>query len=456
MKRAGLALTIIALGIASLAWAGEHSGNAYIKEHGYQGPATCEVCHKGVAAEFLKTVHWTHASTAPHVEGTDPTKTYGMKNRHYAMCNGNEIVNALQEVRLGGTGQVKYSGCDSCHPGDGVHTSGSTGPGAEAAIDCLMCHSSAYDFSKRKAFKNEQGKVAIAQDRSIEAALGVGKPGVKNCMVCHESAGGGVLIKRGFAYTPELDAHAAKKMVCVDCHKVKNHRFPTGHDPNTWASDDELHITCADTSCHGSAPHKEAVLNSHFKRIACQSCHITKTGGTFAKDFVTWEQLPNGFYEPTTLRAEANQLQPVYAWYNLTVANTPRYIGPKGSKKDQKSKIYPFKLYEGKAYFDRTSGKLLVMDFGQPMANGDTLAGIRSAAKTLGLKNIDPVAGWQTLYFGANHLVSRKALSCEQCHRRTGVLNFKELGYTEKETRWLTSPERYFSYISRKQKEEWQ
>jgi hypothetical protein len=455
MKHVRLAVTVIALVMASPAWAGEHPGKAYIQEHGYQGPATCEQCHKGVAREFLQTVHWTHASTAPHVEGIDPKKTYGMKNRHYTMCNGNEIVNALQEVRLGNSEQVRYTGCDSCHPGDGISKAGSTGPQAEAAIDCLMCHSSAYDYSKRKAYRNEQGQVAIAQDRSTEAALAVGRPGVKNCMVCHESAGGGVLIKRGFAYTPEYDAHAAKGMTCVDCHTVKKHRFPTGYDPNTWASDDGLRLSCSAASCHGDAPHKEAVLNKHVARIACQTCHITKTGGSFAKDFVTWEKLSNGFYEPTTLRAEANQLQPVYAWYNLTVSNTPRFIGPKGSKGDKKSKIYPFKLFEGKAYFDRTSGKLLVMDFGPPMADGNSLSGIKSAAKTMGLSKVDPVAGWQTLYFGANHLVSKQALSCEQCHRSTGVLDFRKLGYSAAETRWLTNPERYFEYFSHKQKEDW-
>ena len=86
----------------------------------------------------------------------------------------------------------------------------------------------------------------MVQDRSKEAALTVGKPGVKNCMACHEKAGGGALIKRGFDYRPEVDVHAANKMVCVDCHKGKNHHIPTGLDPNNWASDNNERISCTD------------------------------------------------------------------------------------------------------------------------------------------------------------------------------------------------------------------
>jgi len=52
----------------------------------------------------------------------------------------------------------------------------------------------------------------MGQDRCTKAALAIGKPKVKNCMVCHEAAGGGVLIKRGFAFTRENDVHAARGM----------------------------------------------------------------------------------------------------------------------------------------------------------------------------------------------------------------------------------------------------
>ena len=445
---AGLALTV-------LAHAKDHQGKDYIQENGYQGPATCEVCHPGTARAFLGTVHWKHASRVDHVENLVPGQEYGMKNRIYTMCNGNDIVNNLKEIPPSPTtGKTKFTGCNTCHPGNHLQDVGSQGAEAEAAIDCLICHSTAYDFSQRKPRKDAQGHIAMGQDRSTKAALAIGKPTAKNCMACHESAGGGNLVKRGFAFTAASDVHAAKGMVCVDCHRAKDHRIPTGYDPNNWAHDG-VRLACAD--CHSIKPHKDADTNRHTARIACQTCHIPRTGGAFAKDFTHWEQLPDKFYEPTTLRKETNETVPVYAWYNLTVANRPDFIGPKGTRRDAKSRIYPFKIFQGKAYFNKKDGQLLSMDFAPPMANGDTLAGVASAARILGIKDYVPVPGWQTVYFGSNHQVvpKEKALTCYNCHAPNGILNFRELGYTKQEIQKLTSPELYFKKMAEKAREEW-
>ncbi|TWJ33478.1 multiheme c-type cytochrome [Geobacter argillaceus] len=456
MKRLAATITCLAVGLlatSALAAPKEHPGKEEIAKSGYKGPETCEQCHTGKAKEFLSTVHWKHSSKIDNVEGIDPNREYGMLNRIYTMCNGNDIVNNLKEIPKNAAGKSKFSGCNTCHPGNHLSDVGSTGPEAEKSVDCLVCHSTDYDFRQRKPFKDDQGRVVMGQDRSTKAALAIGKPTVKNCMVCHESAGGGVLIKRGFAFTKDTDLHAAKGMVCVDCHKTNGHRIPTGYDPNNWANDG-LRLSCLD--CHGEAPHKDADYNRHTARIACQTCHIPRTGGAMAKDFTKWEQGPDKFFEPTTLRKEANETVPVYAWYNKTVVNTPHFIGPKGNRGDKASKIYPFKIFQGKAFFDKKTGNLLSMDFAPPMATGDTLAGIASAAKTLGITSYDPVPGWQTVYFGSNHLTTRtKALTCTNCHAVNGVLNFKELGYTDEEIRKLTNAEIYFEKLVNKQKEEW-
>lgn len=449
----GLGFTLL---LATVAGAKEHPGNAEIKKNGYRGPTSCDngKCHKGVVKEFMGTVHWTHAGKAPQVENTDPNLEYGMKNRVYTMCNGNEIVNSLKEI-VNDQGKVKYSGCDQCHVGDSINKPGSTGPAAEASVDCLLCHSSAYNFGKRKPFKDEKGRIALSQDRSTEAALAVGKPKVKNCMVCHEAAGGGVLYKRGFAFDAEHDAHAAKGMGCIDCHAAKKHRFPSGNDPNVWASDG-LKVSCADAACHGSKPHKVEAYNDHVVFLACQTCHILGSGGSYIKDFTQWNKQANGFYEYIVLTKDPGELAPVYAWYNGTVANTNYFIGPKGSRKDGKSKIYPFKLFEGRAFFDKKSDKLMVMDFGPPMKSGDTAAGLASAAKILGIKEFEPVPGWQTQYFGMSHMVRKNGLTCDRCHAVNGILNFQALGYAESEVKKLTSPELYFEELAKQRKEdEW-
>lgn len=437
---------------AAPAAAPHHDGSDYIRDNGYQGPATCETCHEGTAKAFLGTVHWKHASKVSNVDNLDPKVEYGMRNRIYTFCNGNDIVNNLKEIPANSLGRTKLTGCNTCHPGNHLSDVGSTGKDAEAAVDCLICHSSKYDWSKRKPYKTADGKVAIAQDRSVEAALAVGKPGVRNCMACHESAGGGQLIKRGFAFDAEHDAHARKGMVCVDCHKAKEHRIPTGFDPNNWANDG-VRIACGD--CHGQKPHRDADYDAHVAKIACQTCHIPTTGGAVAKDFTRWaKDEATGFWEPETIKRDPNATRPVYAWYDGTVSNTPHRIGPKGSRADGKSKITPFKIYKGRAYYDARTGNLLAMDFAQPTATGDTLAGVASAARTLGIKDYRPVPGWQTIYFANSHLVTReKAFTCDACHTPEGVLPFEALGYSkaEIEKRKLRSTELWFERLRSKE-----
>lgn len=452
MALLGMVLLTATSSPAAPAPAKEHEGAEYIRENGYQGPKTCEECHPGTAKAFLETVHWKHASKVDHVDNLQAGHEYGMKNRIYTMCNANDIVNNLKEIPPNEAGKTKFTGCNTCHPGDQTTEVGAVGPEAEQSIDCLICHSSKYDFSKRKPVKNQSGKVVMTQDRTTEAALAIGRPGVKNCMVCHESAGGGALFKRGFAMTKDADAHAAKGMVCIDCHKVQDHRFPTGTDPNNWASDGKS-LSCAE--CHTDTPHRDDDYNRHTKNIACQTCHIPKTGGVFAKDFTKWVKLPNGFYEPATLKKEVNETTPVYAWYNQTVSNTPHFIGPKGSRTDGKSKIYPFKVYQGKAYYNKLDGQLLAMDFAPPMATGDTLAGVAASAKTLGIEKYEPEPGWQTTYFSSSHQVApkSKALTCANCHAINGALNFKGLGYNDQEVAKLTNPAMYFEKVLRIQME---
>ncbi len=104
----------------------------------------------------------------------EPGKEYGMKNRIYTMCNGNDIVNDLKEIPPNRkTGKTKFTGCNTCHPGNHISDVGSAGKDAEEAIDCLVCHSSVYDYRLRKAFKDETGRVVMGQDRSVKAATAV-------------------------------------------------------------------------------------------------------------------------------------------------------------------------------------------------------------------------------------------------------------------------------------------
>src|SRR5512144_1124884 len=95
---AAVTATLVAVLDASGAWAAEHPGRGQIEKEGYRGPSTCEACHPGKAKEFLGTVHWKHASKVDNVDNVDPKAEYGMQNRIYTMCNGNDVVNNLKEI----------------------------------------------------------------------------------------------------------------------------------------------------------------------------------------------------------------------------------------------------------------------------------------------------------------------------------------------------------------------
>lgn len=451
--RAVLFAALLTAWTASAVRAGEHPGRAHMEQNGFVGTETCLSCHQDAGRQVVGSVHWTHASKVDNVEGIDKKAEHGMLNRIYTMCNGNDIINDMKEVRSA-SGKIKFTGCNTCHPGNHIQGVGSKGPAAEKAVDCLLCHSSEYDFRARKGSLDEQGRVVMGRDSSLKAALAVGKPGVKNCMVCHEGAGGGQYNKRGFLFSKETDAHAANGMVCVDCHKGKEHRIPTGFDPNLWANDG-LRISCA--GCHTEKPHKDEDYNRHTARLACQTCHTPRTGGASAKDFTQWEKQSDGFWEPSTLKHEPNETRAVYAWFNGTVKAEPHLIAPKGDRRDAKSRIFPFKVFEGKAYYDKKTGKLLGMDFAPPMQTGSALAGLASAAKIQGLKDYEPVPGWQRIYFANSHLVTKtNALKCADCHSPGGILPFAQLGYSPTEVEKLTSSRVHFEKSLEKQRAEWE
>src|SRR6185369_5807357 len=117
MKKSIAALLAIAIGLGTTGAmaAKEHPGKEFIQKNGYQGPETCEECHPGTAQKFLDSVHWKHASKVTNVDNLDPAKEYGMKNRIYSFCNGNDIVNNLKETPRNEAGKSKLTGCNSCH-----------------------------------------------------------------------------------------------------------------------------------------------------------------------------------------------------------------------------------------------------------------------------------------------------------------------------------------------------
>ena len=169
------------------------------------------------------------------------------------------------------------------------------------------------------------GWPTVGQDRSADAVLSVGKTDEHGCLRCHEHARTGY--KRGTLFRVGYDAHAnvcfpnpsltaddpncPQHNTCTACHVTLNqdydgdgledvHKFVRGHlvggdlaaadypppapgvrpDPN-----DPTHLTCV--QCHDAAtlpqkgsPGKPGVhSDSHLQKIACETCHITRSGG---------------------------------------------------------------------------------------------------------------------------------------------------------------------------------
>ncbi|MEA3278723.1 MAG: hypothetical protein U9Q81_26170, partial [Pseudomonadota bacterium] len=159
------------------------------------------------------------------------------------------------------------------------------------------------------------GWPTIAQDRSVAAVLSVDKTDEHNCLRCHEHARTGY--KRGTLFREGYDAHASvcfpdgeggcAKNTCTACHVTLDadmdgdglldvHKFVRGHlvggdlaaadypppPPGEPADpDDPTHLTCV--QCHatsGPGALTGAVHHPrHLDKIACETCHITQSGG---------------------------------------------------------------------------------------------------------------------------------------------------------------------------------
>jgi len=121
---------------------------------------------------------------------------------------------------------------------------------------------------------------SIAAKAMEDVPLRVEKPNPDNCSFCHWRANG----KRGTRYGrfkgQATDVHYAAGIRCQECHVTKQHQIGKGRildaigTPNLRGT----MKTCDD--CHGAEPHSGAntdELNTHLKRIACETCHIPKT-----------------------------------------------------------------------------------------------------------------------------------------------------------------------------------
>jgi hypothetical protein len=270
---------------------------------------------------------------------------------------------------------------------------------AKDQIDCVLCHGVTYngggEGGLRTVTTDDQGMGYWSMAGVEDARTVGGKVTAIACKRCHVNSGGKVFTPTGqmsksfkygtdyvaepYAFTYENglgqqetatinnDVHAAKGLRCAECHYTADHKFQFGPHNVSWA-----HDVTPDTfnceKCHGTTPHAATAnyykntLDTHAGYMACQTCHITKTGGLMKRDLrYPIPPADDGhFYE---FKDEIHYgVDPEYRWFNGTsggwegVLEGPCPIGPIGSKngnrKGDGSKITPFKRYEALLWFD--------------------------------------------------------------------------------------------------------
>lgn len=247
--------------------------------------------------------------------------------------------------------QWRSEGCGQCHIGGNYHPAtekmmpiGDVPETAKDGIDCLICHAAEYDMNQRFVISDAVGR-RWNQDRSLRAALSVGRPTNRNCLFCHQHNMGGDAYphneaarnlgqrhprllhhgaKRGNPFSPESDVHAAAGVQCIDCHVPEGHRIPRGQSGVDLVANDLPDKAVECTTCHTSLPHNQsdhrALLNGHSERIACETCHIKQLedASVVLRDWVhpTWNAT-TGIWEPTDVVRTGSPGQGiVYLWFN--------------------------------------------------------------------------------------------------------------------------------------------
>ena len=421
---------------------------------------TCLRCHNLAGQQVMKSIHWTFETTSP--------------------TTGKKVGKKISANNFCGSILSNEPRCTSCHAGYGWADKNFDFANQEN-VDCLACHDTTGTYRKvptdaghplYEAREMPKGSGNIVQPPDLSAiARQVGRPGRANCGACHFYGGGGDAVKHGdldssmARPTRELDVHMGTdgaNMVCADCHTANGHQISGSRFAATAKDrhgidlprDDRSRATCE--SCHGSAPHREAKINGHIDKVACQSCHVPAfaRGGIATKMLWDWStggrKGPDG--KPLFIKDEkgrliysaekgdfryAENVRPEYKWYNGVVHQISfnekiddggilELNRVEGSARDPNARIWPFKVMHGKQPYD-TVNKTLVVNhvFGKDDTsfwdNFDYEKSIRAGMDYAGFPYSGKFGFIETrMNWFITHMVApkEKAVPCHECHTR--------------------------------------
>ena len=416
------------------------------------GPAVtlaCLTCHPKAGDQIMTTRHWNWRPAEPARKG------YG-KSTH--------LVNNFCISTIGGN----QGACSICHAGYGMQDA-TFDYSKRENVDCLVCHDTTGDYEKVKGgFPNPAVPLA-------EIAQKVGRPGIQNCGVCHFFGGGADATKHGdlddtILKAPRaLDVHLSRQgagMVCTDCHVAQAHEvagpdygIPADRrEKPKYAGETMSRMSCA--ACHSDHPHASSVLNRHYRKVACQTCHIPAyaRGGLASNLWWDWstagklkdgkaykEEDSAGLETYNTIHGDmlwGKNVKPEYVWYDGSMKFTlltdtlpperPVILNPiQGSYLDPQARIWPFKRHEGNQPYDTVQNRLVAPWTAGPKGSGafwgdyDWPTAIRLGMEKANL----PYSGQHgfvrtSMWWPITHMVAPKqeALGCTECHSGNGRL----------------------------------
>ncbi|MBI3945981.1 MAG: nitrite reductase [Armatimonadetes bacterium] len=348
----------------------------------YAGPETCLECHATMKVtrpdgaivevdtmrDVMDTSHFKFQQTASRFStiGFDGREVNGPGTRpvpvgkidracgipgSFSWTGWASLVAAKPEHARGKV-EVRSEGCGQCHIGGSYHPATEKMlPGfkiprvTQHGLDCLICHSDTYDMNYRTVIRDAVG-TRWNQDRTMRAALTVGRPTAEACLRCHQHNHGGDTYphndaaralgyknprilhtgaKRASGFAPHDDVHAAAGMACLDCHAPQGHKIPRGKLGTDLVSNDLPDVEVSCEKCHTTAPHVKdpstrVILNGHVARLACETCHIKELEPTSVvlRDWVHPTYNPEeGIYTPTDIYRNGQPGKGMsYLWFN--------------------------------------------------------------------------------------------------------------------------------------------
>ena len=450
----------------------DHSKFEELQQDFLSGPEVtqaCLECHTEAAKQIHTTKHWKWEYVNPQTG-----QKLGKKNVINNFCTST---------------RTNMGFCAACHIGYGYKDE-AFDFASEKNVDCLVCHDTTGTYKKYPGLAGHpayepyewpahSGKFKPAVDLQ-KVAQNVGKTSRQSCGACHFNGGGGNAVKHGdldrSLEQPRrfLDVHMDAEGLdfsCSTCHADGEHDV-AGSRYHTQASDKEGPLmrgkygdrnpaTCQ--ACHGNNPHPEdqARLNTHARKLACQTCHIPEYARGKFRTKMTWDWSTAGRMDeetgkPVKVMASSGKVAydskkgdftydqyviPEYKWYNGEVEYT-RFgddVNPddvvkinnfKGGPDDPGARIWPFKVFRGKQPIDAEKKTLAVF---HTAGNDDTAfwknfdwdKALTTGMAAMGTEYSGKKAFVATeMSWPITHMVAPKedALSCAQCHKENGRL----------------------------------